>query len=251
MPSWFSGPKFDQHKLKASLGMSRQRIRIHLQKKNNAIANGEREVRDLLTGMGDTKDSNKVERAFIMVEGVIRDENTKAALETLALHAALLEERIRLVAIDRDPKPAPELRSAMSTIIWASQRCEVKEFTEVAKQLALKYDRDFIDTSLDGSNASIQDKVQALMTVDAPPTDIKVRKIQESTWSAAARSARHGPAVALTPPPRDSPGEVGRGVGRGQVPARARNRRRAHRLRRGRRLGRLGRAGGRLAVVGT
>ena len=118
---------FNTNKLKPNLKMATHRFQIASSKKVNHIKNQKKEISKLLEG-------GKEEKARILAEALIREDNNVEAFEILSLMCDLLHERIRLI---ESSKLCPaDLISTIATIIWSSSRVDNNpELQEVRKQV--------------------------------------------------------------------------------------------------------------------
>lgn len=152
--------RFNVNKLKPHLKMSEQRIAIVNSKKINQIKVQKREIADMLR-------QGKEEKARIWVESMIRCDFTIEAYELLGLLCELVHERAALVANETEC-PA-DMKEAMCTLIWASHRTEVPELREVARQIELKYGKEFTEEARTGVNECVNMRVAHKLSV-APPS---------------------------------------------------------------------------------
>ena len=142
--------RFNSAKLKPNLKMAEQRLGILNSKKTNLIKQQKREIADLLR-------NGKEEKARIRVEHLIRSDFTIEAYELLALLCELLYERVALIA--NESECPGDMREAMCTLIWASRRAEVPELQEVARQLELKYGKEFVEDARDDAQECVNTRV--------------------------------------------------------------------------------------------
>lgn len=134
--------KFNLNKLKPNLKMAGQRLNILNSKKTALIKQQKREIAELLR-------DGKEEKARIRVEHLIRLDFTIEAYELLALMCDLLFERCQLISME---KVCPEdMHQTLSTLVYASGRCEVPELKEVTRQIELKYGKGFIKFARDNA----------------------------------------------------------------------------------------------------
>lgn len=152
--------RFNVNKLKPHLKMSEQRIAIVNSKKTNQIKVQKREIAEMLR-------QGKEEKARIWVESMIRCDFTIEAYELLGLLCELVHERAALVANEKEC-PA-DMKEAMCTLIWASHRTEVPELREVARQIELKYGKEFTEEARTGVNECVNMRVAHKLSV-APPS---------------------------------------------------------------------------------
>lgn len=157
--------RFNANKLKPNLKMSEQRFAIVNSKKANQIKVQKREVAELLK-------QGKEEKARIRVEHLIRCDFTIEAYELLGLLCELVHERVPLVASEKDCPP--DMKETMCTLIWAAQRTEVPELREVARQLELKYGKEFADAARSPETELVNTRVAHKLSVSPPSAKIVV-----------------------------------------------------------------------------
>jgi len=109
---------------------------------------------------------NKEEKARIRAEALIRDDSTLEAYEILQLTCELLFERIKLLS---SCKTVPEdLKSSISTLIWASNRVDVKELNEIRKQIRSKFGKAFDSDAYENKDNICNERVVAKLSVQPP-----------------------------------------------------------------------------------
>eukprot|EP00629_Pelagomonadales_sp_RCC1024_P015499 CAMPEP_0119270548 /NCGR_PEP_ID=MMETSP1329-20130426/7508_1 /TAXON_ID=114041 /ORGANISM="Genus nov. species nov., Strain RCC1024" /LENGTH=345 /DNA_ID=CAMNT_0007270573 /DNA_START=188 /DNA_END=1225 /DNA_ORIENTATION=- len=158
--------RFSVNRLKPNLKMAEQRFGILNAKKANLVKTQKRNIAALLR-------EGKEEKARIRVEHLIRMDFTMEAYELLALLCELLHERSALIASQKECPP--DLREAMCTLIWASARAEVPELNEVARQLELKYGKEFAEDARGNMGSCANNRVVHKLGV-APPSAYLVIK---------------------------------------------------------------------------
>ena len=85
------GLGYDEKKLKPSLKMASQRIKIIVNKAKMKIQRDQREIARLL-------EDGKEEKARIRVESVIREDFTMEAMEIVEMLCDLLHERLKYIS---------------------------------------------------------------------------------------------------------------------------------------------------------
>lgn len=152
--------RFNQDKLKPHLKMAVQRFGILNNKKTNLIKGEKRAIAELLR-------IGKEEKARIRVEHVIRQDFTIEAYEILELLCELIHERMRLIVAEKHCPP--DLKEAVCTLIWAANRTECPELVEVARQLRLKYGKEFAEQAHAHFDSVVNERVVHKLSV-RPPT---------------------------------------------------------------------------------
>ena len=142
--------------LKTLFGIIRARMRIHRDKKRQAIKSKMLEIRKLL-------EKNDIAKAKIKMEIIIKEEDTIAAYEILDGTCDILMERTQNIALS---EYVPEdIRPYMDTFVWASKVVEVEEFMEVRKLITNKFGQVYISEA-DGNALQLVDpEVIRLLTI--------------------------------------------------------------------------------------
>ncbi|KAJ0399217.1 hypothetical protein P43SY_001883 [Pythium insidiosum] len=161
---------FDVNKLKPNLKMAVHRIGIVKNKKKNVTTAARREIASLLA-------DGKEEKARIKVEGIIRDDFTMEGYEIIELLCDLVAERASLVKNERE---CPyDMREAVCTLIWAANRTEIPELTEVKKQLTKKYGQDFAAAAMRNIDGCVNERVMQKLSVQPPSAYLVVNYMKE------------------------------------------------------------------------
>lgn len=149
--------------------MAVTRFNMASNKKSALMKQNMREIAKLL---GD----NKEESARIKAEALIRDDGTIEAYEILQLTCDLLFERIKLIS---SSKTCPEdLKSSIATLIWASDRVDIKELNEIRKQFKSKFGKQFDTDAIENKGDICNDRIVAKLSVQ-PPTAFLVQTYLE------------------------------------------------------------------------
>ena len=149
--------------------MAVSRFNMASNKKTALMKQQMREISKLLK-------ENKEEKARIRAEALIRDDGTIEAYEILQLTCELLFERIKLISISKDVPD--ELKSSISTLIWASNRVDIKELIEIRKQFKSKYGKQFDMDAFENRGNICNERVGAKLAV-TPPTAFLVQTYLE------------------------------------------------------------------------
>lgn len=108
----------------------------------------------------------KVEEAHIRTETLIREDNTIEAYEILKLSCELLVERLKLIS---STKTCPaDLVSTIQTLIWASARVDIAEFTDISKQFKTKYGKQFYEDAMNNTDNVLNERVFVKLSVQPP-----------------------------------------------------------------------------------
>lgn len=165
-----AGLRFDAQKCKTHLKMSNERFKLLIRKKGNNINLNKREIAGFL------KDG-KEEKAQIRVEQVIREDYLVEAYEILELQCELLTERMRY--IENEKTLPPDMEQTVCTIIWAADKSEITELSEVKRQLGIKYGDALVQKALENQDRCVNDRVMSRMNVRPPPISLVHSYMQE------------------------------------------------------------------------
>ncbi|KAI9224741.1 regulator of Vps4 activity in the MVB pathway-domain-containing protein [Blastocladiella britannica] len=150
---------FSPTRLKVTLRLAVQRLKLLQQKKASLNAQQRKELSLLL-------EAGKVDSARVRVENVIREDNTSEALEVLELYCELLLARFSL--IESMAVPDAGILEAVHTLIYAAPRTEVKELHTVRELLAGKYGRDVASSAVEDRAGIVNRRVVSKLKVQAP-----------------------------------------------------------------------------------
>ena len=141
------------------LTYSLQRFTIINSKKAVLTRKDKKEISQLL---GDDKE----EKARIKVEHIIRTDFTIEAYEILELLCELLHERMGLITASGEVPP--DLRECVCTLIYCAHRTESPEIVEVARQLKLKYGKEFYELAEQNYGGCVNERVLHKLSVEPP-----------------------------------------------------------------------------------
>lgn len=83
-------------------------------------------------------------------------------MEILQLTCELLFERVKLISVSKEC-PA-DLKSSIATLIWASDRVDVKELSEIRKQLRSKFGKKFDMEAYENKGGICNERVVAKLS---------------------------------------------------------------------------------------
>jgi len=155
-----SGPNYN--KLKTNLRLTINRLKL-LEKKKTELALKQR------TEIADYLKTNKVERAKIRVEHIIREDYLVEAMEILEMYCDLLLARFGLIQQMKELDMG--LAEAIASIIWITPRLQsdVQELKVVSDQLTVKYGRPYAMECVGNKNGQVAEGLMHKMSVQAPP----------------------------------------------------------------------------------
>jgi len=162
---------YSETKIKPMLKMAVSRFNMASNKKQALMKQQMREISKLLA-----ESPPKEEKARIRAEALIRDDGTIEAMEILQLTCELLFERIKLITAS---KTCPEdLKTSISTLIWASDRVDIKELADIRKQMRSKFGKKFDQEAYENVNGVCNERIVAKLSVQ-PPTAYLVQTYLE------------------------------------------------------------------------
>jgi vacuolar protein sorting-associated protein IST1 len=164
---WYS---FSEKKIKPSLKMAVQRIKIVINKKSAQLKHQKREIALLLS-------ENKTEKARIKVEHIIREDFLIESYELIELLCELVHERIKYIASE---KHCPDdLLPAVVSIIWSAPKVDIVELVEVRKQLVAKYGKQFAEEASQNSNNNVNERLHEKLALKPPSSFLVTRYLEE------------------------------------------------------------------------
>ncbi|CAJ1026914.1 Regulator of Vps4 activity in the MVB pathway, putative [Leishmania lindenbergi] len=168
---------FDPVKVRANIRMATTRLGMQKNKLLNSVKMQRRGVAELLA-------LEKYDSARIRVESCIRDDVNIEGYEVLSLFLDLLANRVQLIAESKalrtsknkkDPSSAcpPELKEAITSVLWASARIgdSVPELTALRKYFELKFGHEFVEMSTSNAEFSVNQRMMERLGMYAPPND--------------------------------------------------------------------------------
>ena len=118
----------------------------------------------------------KEEKARIRAEALISSDGTIEAYEILQLTCELLFERIKLIT---NSTTCPEdLKSSVATLIWASNRVDIKELSEIRVHLRKKFGQKFDLDAFENKDGICNERIVAKLSFQ-PPTAYLVQTYLE------------------------------------------------------------------------
>ena len=161
---------FSEPNLKSNLQMAVSRLSLMRNMRIKQISVAKEEILGLL-------DKDNDEMAMIKVESVINHENFITSTEVLSMYCAQLIER---TFRNMNGSACPEdIRPAVETIIWASERLDCQELVKVRTQISLKFGEDFCGNAMDNRDGLVNSVVRDKLVDVVPDEEDKVVKIQE------------------------------------------------------------------------
>ncbi|GET89399.1 hypothetical protein, conserved [Leishmania tarentolae] len=168
---------FDPVKVRANIRMATTRLGMQKNKLVNSVKTQRRGVAELLA-------LEKYDSARIRVENCIREDVNIEGYEVLSLFLDLLANRVQLIAESKpiktdknkkDPNSAcpPELKEAITSVLWASARIgdSVPELVALRKMFESKFGREFVDMSMSNAEFSVNQRMMERLGMYTPPND--------------------------------------------------------------------------------
>ncbi|KAJ2077725.1 Vacuolar protein sorting-associated protein ist1 [Coemansia sp. RSA 988] len=161
---------FPVNKFKVKLKLAINRLRFLQAKQESLNASARRDIAMLLK-------SGKVASATIRIESIIRDDLHIEAMEITELFCELLYARAGLV--DQSQEVNVGLSEAVSSVIYASTRIDVKELTRIRDMLAGRYGKDVVNNAMDNKDNSVNAKLLQKLSVEPPPENLVQMYLKE------------------------------------------------------------------------
>jgi len=158
----FSGSIPNYNKLKTNLRLCVSRLKLLQRKKTELALKQRKEIADYIT-------ADKVERAKIRVEHIIREDYLVEAMEVVEMYCDLLLTRFGL--IEQMKTLDDGIAEAISSIIWVTPRLQsdVAELKVVSDQLAIKYGKPYANGCKENAVETVSEKLVRKLNVQAPP----------------------------------------------------------------------------------
>ncbi|KAL6186576.1 hypothetical protein ACLB2K_042696 [Fragaria x ananassa] len=159
-------------KCKTCLHMSISRIKLLQNKRDMQLKHMRKEIAQFLQ-------AGQEAIARIRVEHVIREQNIWAAYDILELFCEFILARVPIIESQKDCPP--ELREAISSIIFSAPRCsEVPDLLQIKNLFTAKYGKEFITAASElrpdsGVNRTIIEK----LSVSAPSGEERLKVLKD------------------------------------------------------------------------
>ncbi|XP_037090489.1 IST1 homolog [Pollicipes pollicipes] len=155
-----SGPNYN--KLKTNLRLAVSRLKLLEKKKTELAQKARKEIADYIA-------ADKVERAKIRVEHIIREDYLVEAMEIVECYCDLLLARMGLI---QQMKTLDEgLAEPIASILWVTPRlqADIAELQVIASQLGTKYGQEYVQACRENSIGAVSPKLMHKLSVQAPP----------------------------------------------------------------------------------
>ncbi|XP_037094488.1 IST1 homolog [Pollicipes pollicipes] len=165
-----SGPNYN--KLKTNLRLAVSRLKLLEKKKTELAQKARKEIADYIA-------ADKVERAKIRVEHIIREDYLVEAMEIVECYCDLLLARMGLI---QQMKTLDEgLAEPIASILWVTPRlqADIAELQVIASQLGTKYGQEYVQACRENSIGAVSPKLMHKLSVQAPPKILVERYLCE------------------------------------------------------------------------
>jgi vacuolar protein sorting-associated protein IST1 len=173
MPFGFGGskaPGFDQVRLRSNLKMSLTRIKIVQGKRENSVRIQRRTIAELLA-------KGKIDECRVKVESLIREDLSIAGLDVLCIFIELVASRLNVI-VESKACP-PELKEAVTSVLWAIPRIEnVPELHAARLQFALKFGKSFCEMAAANEELSVNDRLLEKMNITVPTPAVCIEYLE-------------------------------------------------------------------------
>ncbi|CAK9295551.1 unnamed protein product [Gordionus sp. m RMFG-2023] len=166
----FNNPNYN--KLKTNLRLAINRLKLLEKKKTETALKARREIADYMN-------INKVDRAKIRVEHIIREDYLVEAMEIIEMLCDLILARFGL--IQQMSTMDEGLKEAIASLIWVAPRlqADVPEIKIISDILAQKYGLDFAKAARENSILCVNEKLFQKMSIQAPPKILVEKYLME------------------------------------------------------------------------
>lgn len=154
------------------------RLKLLEKKKTEQAMKARKEIADYIK-------ADRIERARIRVEHIIREDYLVEAMEVLETFCDLLLARFGMLQTMSFCDAA--LIEPVSTLIWATPRlqADVEEFKVISKQLTAKFGQKFAELAVTNQSENVNEKVIHRLGLQTPP-----RRLVESYMKEIAKNYR-------------------------------------------------------------
>ncbi|XP_037905320.1 IST1 homolog isoform X3 [Hermetia illucens] len=156
-----SGPNYT--KLKTHLRLALNRLKLLEKKKSELTQKARKEIADYLT-------TNKVERARIRVEHIIREDYLVEAMEIVEMYCDLLLARFGLVTQMTELDDG--IAEAVFSLVWVAPRMQtdIQELKVISDIFISKYGKEFGEQARNATgDHKVSEKLMHKLAIQAPP----------------------------------------------------------------------------------
>ena len=137
--------------LKVKSKMASQRMKAHVNKKENLLVKTKRGIAQLIA-------EEKVQSARIKVEGVLREEALLRVYEWLQMMCDLIHQRVK--QIEASKKDCPEdLLESVCTILYCAKRVDIPELTVIGGQFKAKWGDKWFQKHVENKSGRVSKQV--------------------------------------------------------------------------------------------
>mmetsp|Transcript_5084 Transcript_5084/g.6414 ORF Transcript_5084/g.6414 Transcript_5084/m.6414 type:complete len:373 (+) Transcript_5084:167-1285(+) len=157
-------------KVKPALSQAMIRIKLFKNKKTLSIAQSKKSVAAFLK-------ENKVEKARLEAERIVRDDFTIEAYDILELMCELVRDNAKLLEAEKE---CPyDMVEAVSTILYAADRTEVPELKIPKEQLIKKYGKEFFENAIHNKGGVVNERVLHRLSGQRPNAFLVLNYMKE------------------------------------------------------------------------
>lgn len=149
-------------KLKTNLRLAINRMKLAEKKKAELAQKARKEIADYIQ-------EDKIERAKIRVEQIIREDYLVEALEIVEIYCDQLVARFGLITQLKELDDS--IIEAVSSILWAYPilQSDIPEIRIIAEIFEIKYGPNFSKICRDGDSDKISEKLKRKLSIQTPP----------------------------------------------------------------------------------
>lgn len=153
--------KPNYNKLKTNLKLVIQRLKMLEKKKTENALKARREIASYIA-------ANKIDRAKIRVEAIIREDYLVEALETIEMYCDLLLTRFGL--IEQMNTLDDGIAEAVSSVIWAAPRItDIQELSVIVELFTKKYGKQYVMAVKEGGINTVGTNLKKKMSIEELP----------------------------------------------------------------------------------
>eukprot|EP01129_Flabellula_baltica_P002232 TRINITY_DN12066_c0_g1_i1.p1 TRINITY_DN12066_c0_g1~~TRINITY_DN12066_c0_g1_i1.p1 ORF type:complete len:347 (-),score=91.92 TRINITY_DN12066_c0_g1_i1:5-1045(-) len=170
-------PAYNPQLSKVNLKLALKRIDIQKKKK---VANNDAKAREIAVLLSEGKE----ETAVIKIQTIIREEKLLEAFGILEIdveHLLLRVDSINLSSV----APPPDVIEPLMTVIYASQRVDIKELKNLNSNWKLKYGQEFLHDSFSNRRNLVKPRIVELLSYQRPSNYVMYRMLDAiaKKWS--------------------------------------------------------------------
>lgn len=166
---------YQEKVIKVNLKLAIQRLKNLEKKKSEMALRSRKEIADYLR-------DNKIDRAKIRVEHIIREDYYVEALEIIEMNLDLILARIGTLTNDKGKVPPVSIQPAVETVIWSFTKLDNNELPDLRKvmdQFKAKYGKEYINKVINNDqNTNVNAKLKSRLDLVQPKDYIVERYLE-------------------------------------------------------------------------